>query len=83
MNQELYKKVLPALKTKVSDLRSFGISEIDEKDVWKYLVNEVWDEKERTINEIVNDILNCPNYLIKDYLFKKINKTVNKDDNLL
>ena len=83
MNQELYKKVLPALKTKVSDLRSFGISEIDEKDVWKYLVNEVWDEKERTISEIVNDILNCPNYLIKDYLFKKNNKTVNKDDNLL
>jgi len=69
-NKALFKKVLPILKTKVSYLRDFGMDYIHEEDIWNYLIEKEWDEKERTIDEIASDILNLPGYLVKDYLLE-------------
>ncbi len=80
MSQELYQKILPALKTKISNLKEFGYEYITEEDVLKYLIENVWEEdKEMAIDEIIADILNTPNYLIKDYLIEQSLKKKNKN----
>ena len=39
---ELYKKLLPALNTKVGDLKRANIKYIKEIDVWNYLKYNYW-----------------------------------------
>lgn len=82
-NKKLYNMVLPALRTKVSDLKEFGINYISEKDIWNYLVNNVWTEEEKAIDEIVSNILNVPNYLLKDYVISNKKEENKKNDELL
>lgn len=80
MNPELYQKILPALKTKVSNLKIFGYNFIDEDDILSYLMDKVWlEDEELAIDEIIADVLNTPNYLIKDYLIDNI-KNKNKKE---
>ena len=55
---ELYQRVLPALKTKVSEL-SVSNNQISEIEIWKHLAEAKWkDSKNLTLFDIVADIVN-------------------------
>ncbi len=54
---DLYNRVLPALKTKKREFQRKGIV-ILEKELFNYLVNTKWSKtNDLSLNEIVNDIL--------------------------
>ena len=81
-HKDLYIKLLPVLKTKVSNLKSFGMDYIKEEDIWQFLVEKYFTNIDDDLNELVSDILNVPNYLIKDYLLEqlKYRKSTNLND---
>ena len=73
--EELYKKVTPALKSKVKDLTRRGIDYIFVEDIWNYLKNNVWCKKNNlTLGEIVNDIMTVPNRTLEDYVHDLMSK---------
>ena len=56
--KELYKRVVPALRTKRRLLLKKGIS-VKENIIFEYLVKEKWSKgKNLALNDIVSDILN-------------------------
>ena len=64
-----FQNLLPVLKIKKNNFKLFGIDYISERDIWNYLNDCVWSkDKNINIDEIVNDILYTPAYLIKDYI---------------
>ena len=70
---ELYNRVLPALYSKVRELKGLGFIHITEKDVWSYLVNNDWKEKiDLQLNDLISDILYCDNNKLNDYVLSKI-----------
>ena len=72
--EELYRKLLPALTTKVNELKRNNISYISEKDIWHYLKNKYWKNKsDLTLGEMVNDILTTPSDNIQEYVIKSKN----------
>ena len=69
---ELYKRVLPALQTKVSELKREKIDYIDTIDIWQYCIDNIWKNKsDLRIYELVDDILNVD--ILKLELFVKKN----------
>lgn len=57
---ELYRRVLPALKSKRKELRIKKLGFITEQDIWNYLRRTKWRrDAELTLFDIVSDILNC------------------------
>lgn len=60
--EELYHRLLPAFRTKVSDLKRHKIFNVNEIDIWNYLKTYYWcNKKDLTLGEMVNDILSTPN----------------------
>ena len=56
--EELYNRLIPAMETKVNELKHNGIRYINIDDVWNYLKKNKWNKsKNLSLNEIVNDIL--------------------------
>ncbi len=56
---DLYEYILPALRTKKREMVGQKFSFISEDDIWNYLCNNIWiDKNNLTIADIVNDILN-------------------------
>jgi hypothetical protein len=54
---ELYQRVLPALKTKVAEL-SATKEQISEEEIWYHLAETKWkDSKNLTLFDIVDDII--------------------------
>ncbi len=52
---ELYNRLLPALKIKVTETKK-----LTEKDIWDYLTKTIWiNSNDLTLAEMVNDILKC------------------------
>jgi len=81
--EELYRKLLPALRAKVSDLKRNNIKNVTEEDIWNYLKNNYWREKyDLTLGEMVNDILSVTNNEIISYILKN-KKVITKDDSIL
>lgn len=69
---ELYLKVLPALKTKKNEMAREGIRCVREIDLWEYHKEFTWrGAKGLTLASIVNDILNTDSKLYEDYIVKK------------
>lgn len=54
---ELYKRVLPALTTRVNELKIQKIN-ISEQEIWDYLLPKWKLTTNLSLDEIVNDILN-------------------------
>ncbi len=55
---ELYERILPALNTRVNELKIMNIN-TDEKEIWNTLINLKWKQsKNLSLDEMVNDILN-------------------------
>jgi len=70
---DLYKRVLPALKTKVGELKRENIPFVSELDVWNYCVKTKWKNKhDLRIYEIVDDILNEDGLKIEIFVRKNI-----------
>lgn len=56
--KELKLRVMPALKSKVRELKGKNITFISEDDIWNCLKNKKWlKENDLTLYDIVNDIL--------------------------
>ena len=72
---ELYKRVLPALLTKVSELKREKIHYINTIDIWQYCVENIWkNKKDLRIYELVDDILNVDALKLELYVKKEKNK---------
>lgn len=78
---ELYIKVLPALKTKKNEMVRSGFRFVKEIDLWEYHKEHTWRRaKGLTLASIVNDILNTENKLYEDYIVKKYKESDNNGD---
>ena len=59
---ELYKRVKPALNSKVRELKNLGKTYINDQDVFEYLTKNVWvKDTKLTLDKIVDDILHFDN----------------------
>lgn len=82
---ELYKRVEPALYSKVKELKGLGFKYISEKDIWNYLVTYNWkDKKNLQLSDLISDILYCDNNKVNEYVMSQINRTkINDDEEIL
>lgn len=72
--EELYKRVRPALKSKVDELQKYGNLSISEYDLWKCLIINKWRcGTGLMLSDIVDDILNTSFDEISSYYMKMIN----------
>lgn len=68
---ELYRRVLPALNTRVQELNSLGV-ELNSDDIWSYLITNKWKNSVNlTLFDVVDDILNTDYSKILDYVNNK------------
>lgn len=73
---DLYKRVKPALNSKVKELKREEYDYIKEEDIWNYLVKNKWSAASGLVLcDIVDDILHAENkkidHFIKDEHKKK------------
>lgn len=79
--QELYNRISPALKSKVSEFRKYGYKEITESDIWNYLTDKKWKKsKALTLYEMVEDIFSSNGNDIIDYMISKVSVEDRKPD---
>ena len=72
--EELYKRVRPALKSKVDELQKYGNLSISKYDLWNCLIINKWrNETGLMLSDIVDDILNISFDEINSYYMKMIN----------
>jgi hypothetical protein len=73
--EELKKRITPALKTKLKELKKENYKIIDIEDIWNFLIKEKWKKaKDLTLYDIINDILNLDNEEIEEYAIKRREK---------
>lgn len=78
--EELYNRVLPALYSKIKEVRKLGFKFITEKDIWNYLVENEWKNRVNLeLYDLINDILYVDNYRLNDYVNQKLERM--KKDN--
>ncbi len=57
--EDLYKRVRPALESKVGEINKKGYKYIHEEDIWNYLKTYKWtSSRDLDLGDIVNDIFN-------------------------
>lgn len=80
--EELYQRILPALKSKKKILAKNGYTAIDEKDIWMYMQEQKWNNQTGlALCDIVDDILNIDNdKLGKEILDKKARREESEID---
>ncbi len=67
--EELYERLLPAMKSKLRELHHNHMIYIKVEDIWKYLRNNKWNRGVNlTLFDMVDDILNTDNNLIDEYV---------------
>lgn len=77
--KELYERLLPALNTKVTELKRYDLDYIKKEDIWNYLKDKKWSKANNLLlYEMVDDILNLDNYEIDEYVKEEIRKKVIK-----
>lgn len=77
---ELYKKLGPCLNSKIKELNRVGIDNVSKKDIWNYLKKFKWKNDEPFLSDMVNDILNVDNMVLKDYVEGIIKEKETKKD---
>lgn len=56
--EDLYRRILPALKLKVREIKRFGFKEVECNNIWDYLIETKWKNGfNLQLFDIVNDIL--------------------------
>ncbi len=79
--KDLYERVLPALKSKVKELKKSHLSFVTERDVWDCLRKSKWNkESDLTLYDIVNDILFIEEKEILNYLHFKEEKNIQYEE---
>ncbi len=69
---DLYKRVKPALNSKIKELQREKYDYIKEEDIWNYLIKNKWaDAKGLVLCDVVNDILHTENDKIAEYVKEK------------
>ena len=69
---ELYLRVLPALKIKANEANKLGSYKISEEDIFDFLANSKWKKaNDLTLYLVTDDILKCDIRELKEYLRKK------------
>ena len=80
---DLYKRVLPALQAKISELKRENINFVDIIDIWQYCIENIWKNKsDLRIYELVDDILNVDGLKLEIYVRKNIlnnRKSIDKE----
>ncbi len=72
--EELYKRLKPALITKYREMQANGYNYLKEEDIWNYLKEIKWKKaQDLALSDMVNDILNTDNLIIDNYLKSKLN----------
>ena len=70
--EELYQRVIPALNSKIYELKRYGIKSISSKDLFDFLAHIKWSKKDNlTLFDMVDDILNTSNEEIDNYFVNK------------
>lgn len=81
---ELYDRLLPALRSKKKELNGKGFNYIHEEDIWNYLKLNVWKNNTNlTLDKMVDDILNTDNKYFDNYMKKQIenyHRIIEKDN---
>ncbi len=81
--QELYKRVEPALYSKVKEMKKLGFIYVTEKDIWNYLIDNVWKSKVNLeLHELISDILYVDNYSVYDFVMKKMENLKKNDKDM-
>lgn len=71
---ELYNRLLPAMKSKRNILNRSGYSYIKEEDIWETLKNKKWhDVKDLMLCDMVDDILHTDNKIFGNFYREKNN----------
>lgn len=71
--EELYQKVRPALKVKVTELKRLRYEFIKEEDIWNYLKESKWRYgRGLVLSDLVNDILTVDGEMIQSYVLKEL-----------
>ena len=71
--EELYNRLIPAMETKVNELKSRGIKYININDIWEYLKKYKWkNSRNLTLSDCVDDILNTNDEDYKKYIKEKM-----------
>lgn len=77
--KELYERLLPALNTKITELKRNDLDYIKVEDIWNYLKINKWSKANNLLlYQMVDDILNLDNYEIDEYVKSEIRKKVIK-----
>ena len=75
--KELYDRLKPALKTKVTELRRNDLDYIKQEDIWNYLKITKWSKANNLLlYQMVDDILNLDNSTIDEYVKNNIRKKI-------
>lgn len=70
--EELKKRILPAIQTKLKELNKKQYKIVTQDDIWNYLIKTKWKKStDLTLYDIVNDILNLNNDEIEEYAIKR------------
>lgn len=59
LHPDLFKKVLPAIQSKIEEFQHYGYEHITKEDLWNYCVNKKWRKKiieELKLYEVVETI---------------------------
>ncbi len=77
--RELYERLLPALNTKITELKRYDLDYIKKEDIWNYLKVTKWEKAtDLKLYQMVDDILNLDNDKIDNYVKEEIRKKVIK-----
>lgn len=65
---DLYKRLLPAINTKLSELKRIHI-DARNTDIWNYCVTNIWKKrKDLRIHEMVSDILDIDELKLNEFI---------------
>ena len=79
--EELYNRLIPAMETKVNELKHNGIRYINIDDVWNYLKKNKWNKsKNLSLSDCVDDILNTSDGEYKKYIKDKMKNIIGGDN---
>ena len=77
--KELYERLIPALNTKVTELKRNDLDYIKIEDIWNYLKESKWiGANNLLLYQMVDDILNLDNNEIDEYVKQQIRKKIIK-----
>ena len=81
---DLYKRLKPALYSKVLELKRNGLDYIKEEDIFNYLASSLWSKKDNlSISDLTHDILYLDNTLISSYclnILKESKRDLNEEE---